>query len=301
MISAPKVDSKRGMEAGKDTGCAICDGRQSEFVFAKGGFDFLRCGACGLVSISPIPSLAEIEAHHDQSYAEGGYATFAGADSIRRTIAESRLAAVKGLAPQGPWLDVGASTGAFVAAAAAAGQQAEGLEISTVAVEHARAQGLDVHQGAVEDFQPERGYALITAFDVVEHLAEPRAFVQRLGEWLLPGGALAITVPSIRSMAARILGRSWFYYAPPDHVHYFDPDTIRRLLEGSALKDVEVRPAFKPLTIDYAAEQLGHFTPALAPLARGIGRILPGRLARYPWPIPVGEIFVTARRELRDA
>lgn len=284
------------MSAGQDGCCAVCGGSQSEFVFEKGGFDFLRCAACGLVSISPIPTLEEIEAHHDQSYADGGYATFAGADSIRSAIAESRLRAVAGLAPEGPWLDVGASTGAFVAAAAGAGSEAEGLEISSVAVEHARAQGLNVHQGAVEDFRPERGYALITAFDVVEHLAEPRAFVQRLGEWLLPGGALAITVPSIRSIAARVLGRSWFYYAPPDHVHYFDPDTIRRLLEGSTLVDVDVRPAYKPLTIDYAAEQLGHFTPALAPLARGLGRILPGRLARYPWPIPVGEVFVTAKR-----
>lgn len=276
--------------------CRVCGGSQTELLFRKGGWDFLRCGACGLVSISPLPTLAEIEAHHDTSYAEGGYATFASAGGIRRAIAESRLAAVRPLAPAGAWLDVGASTGAFVAAASSAGIEAEGLEISSVAVEQARAQGLNVHQGAVEDFRPERSYAVITAFDVVEHLGEPRDFVRRIGEWLMPGGVLAITVPNIASFAARILGRSWFYYAPPDHVHYFDPVTIELLLKESALTGVKISPAYKPLTIDYAAEQLGHFTPALAPLVRGLGRILPRRLADHPWPIPVGEIFVTATR-----
>jgi len=269
-------------------------------VFEKGGWDFLRCGGCGLVSISPLPTLEEIERHHDESYSDGGYATFAAAATVRTAIASSRLDTIEPIAPDGPWLDVGCSTGAFVAEVAARGLDVEGLEISTVAVEHARARGFTVHQGAVEDFVPNRDYAVITAFDVVEHLRDPVDFIRRIQSWLRPGAILAVTVPNMDSFAARAMGRSWFYYAPPDHLHYFSPKTAERLFRSLALEDVSIRPAYKPLTLGYAAEQLAHFTPPLAPLARGLSRILPARLTDYPWPMPLGEIFVTARRASTD-
>jgi 2-polyprenyl-3-methyl-5-hydroxy-6-metoxy-1,4-benzoquinol methylase len=281
--------------------CRLCGSRASTRLFEKHGWAFVRCGRCGLVSLDPLPSAAEIAAHHEQSYARGEYAVFAAADEIRRGIARDRFERARRLAPPGPWLDVGCSTGAFVATAAERGVDAEGLEISSVAVARARANGLNVHEGAVEDFVPTRRYAVITAFDVVEHLREPLAFVRRVGTWLQPDGVLVLAVPNIDSFAARILARHWFYYAPPDHIHYFTPATLRRLLAEGGLDLLDVRPVYKPLTMDYAAEQLAHLTPALAPVARTVARILPRRLGAYAWPLPLGEILASARRSHADA
>ena len=276
--------------------CKLCGERQDEKLFAKQGWDFLRCKSCGLVTIDPIPTASEVESNHDESYADGEYAAFASAQDVRQGIAASRLSAVRPLAPEGPWLDVGASTGAFVGEVAAAGLDAEGLEISRVAVAQAQARGLRVHRSAVEDYRPEREYAVVTAFDLVEHLVDPVPFVRQMSEWLQPGGLMAITVPNIASFAARILGPRWFFYAPPDHIHYFTPTTIRRLLAETSLEQISIQPSYKPLTMDYAAEQLGHFLPALAPVVGGVARILPQRLSGFAWPLPIGEILVTARR-----
>ena len=94
---------------------------------------------------------------------------------------------------------------------------------------------------------------------------------------------------------ARLMGRRWYYHAPPDHVHGFTPETIRRLLETTGWAAVTVRAARKPLTADYVVEQLAHSNPALARIARGTTAIVPRRWRARPWSLPLGEMLVTAR------
>jgi predicted TPR repeat methyltransferase len=239
--------------------------------------------------------MEELQRHHDASYAAGTYAVYAAAEHIRAAIARHRLATVRALAPDGPWLDVGCSTGSFMAEARRVGITIEGLEMSASAVEQARAQGLAAHHGVVETFVPRQRYAMITAFDLVEHLRDPVGFVRTAASWLSPGGVLAIAVPNIASLAARMMRRHWYYYAVPDHLHYFTPSTVRRLLALARLDEITVRPASKPLTLEYAALALTQFNPRLGRLARGVVGCCPRSLRSYLWPLRIGEMTVTAR------
>jgi len=289
------ADAARAEAAERTRGCALCGARDATPLFEKAGWSFVACRACGLVSLDPLPTPAALAAHHETSYRDGGYAGFAAAEAVRTAIAEDRLARLRPLAPGGRWLDVGCSTGAFVAAATAAGLAAEGLEVSSVAVEAARARGLTIHQGAVETFVPAAPLAVVTAFDVIEHLPDPVAFAHRVRPWLEPDGLLALTLPNFASVAARVMGRHWFYDAAPDHVHYFTPSTIRRLLGEAGFVSIAVHAATKPLTLDYATEQLIRMTPVLAPVARALRAVTPRPLGRLLWPLPIGEMLVTAR------
>ena len=116
-----------------------------------------------------------------------------------------------------------------------------------------------------------------------------------MAAWLAPDGLLGLTLPNVESVAARVMGRHWFYYAAPDHVHYFTPSTIGRLLADAGYEQVAVHAASKPLTLDYASEQLARMTPFLAPLARTVRTLTPKGLRRHLWPLPIGEMLVTAR------
>jgi len=275
--------------------CVLCERTRGVRLFAKGGWDFVRCAACGMVSLDPLPSAADIAAHHERSHRDGIYAAFAAAEDARGAVARRRLALLRPLAPPGSWLDVGCSTGAFVAAAVAAGLAAEGVELASAAVVEARARGLTVHHAPIEDFAPGRRWALVTAFDVVEHLRDPVGFVRRAAGWLEPDGLLALTLPDAASPTARLMGRHWFYYAPPDHVHYFTPPTARRLLETAGLRATALRRVTKPLTLDYAFAQLAQFNPHLGGVARAVGRVLPQALRAREWPLPLGEMLALAR------
>ncbi len=286
------------------TACVLCGSCESRVRFVKLERRFLTCRHCGLVWIDPMPSPEVLAAYYESAY-EGRYARFAEAKEIRRWIAEHRMARICEVeghdTGSARWLDVGCATGDFVEAAVAAGASAEGIDAARGAVDAARARGLVVHQARVEDFHPELPYAVITAFDLIEHLLDPRAFVRRLFGWLAPGGRLALTLPDVRSVFPRLLmRRHWFYYWPDEHLFYFDPKTITRLLQEEGFAVERVCRAYKPLTLAYSARNLGAFNATLGGIARALVGVLPASLRGRPIPTYLGEMMVVARRSSGD-
>lgn len=291
--------SKRGSVHGAPAlsrTCRLCESAETRVRFRKGGKDFLRCNACGFLWLDPLPTVDELAAHYRWTYSEGPYTVFAAADDVRSLIARERLATIRTALGDGPCLDVGASTGAFVAAARAAGIDACGIELSATAAQAARDAGLPVENARLEDFEPPSPLAAVTAFDTIEHLLDPAALLDRAHRWLAPGGVLALTLPDIGSPAARVLGKRWYFYAPKDHLHYFDRATIARLLDKHGFRIERIEPAYKPLTLGYLARQIEVFYPTLAPAGRLL-RALPARWLERTIRAPVGEMLVVARRD----
>jgi SAM-dependent methyltransferase len=277
--------------------CLLCGGGDARRLFVKGGKTFLRCRACGLEWLDPMPTSAEIDAYYEWAYREGIYAPYAEADDIRRLIAAHRFEVIQPLARPGRWLDVGCATGHFLEQAAGAGMTAEGLDVSPGAIDRARARGLTAHRARVEEFRPGAPYDTITAFDVIEHLLDPRGFLDRLRGWLAPGGTLVLTLPDVASVYPRLLmRRHWFYYLPSDHLYYFDPRTIRRLLGEQGFGVQRVMRAYKPLTIRYIVPQLRIFNPLLGRVAGAFARALPERLTSRVWRCYIGEMMAVANR-----
>ena len=276
--------------------CTLCGSQRGRVRFAKQGRDFLECLDCGLMRIDPLPSREEIEARYRTAYSSGAYAAFAAAHEARSRIAEHRFARVLEVTRPGRWLDVGCSTGSLLAAVAHAGGSIEGLDISQEAVEIARSAGLCAHQGRVETFEPTRRYEIISAFDVLEHSAEPQRFIERLHGWLQPGGHLILTLPDLRSLYPRFLmRRHWFYFWPDEHLFYFDPSTVTRLLHDAGFEVERITRSHKPMSLDYAASNLARFNGSLGRIARALVERLPGKLASRSFQVYLGEMFVVAR------
>jgi SAM-dependent methyltransferase len=281
--------------------CPVCDLGDTKPLFWKRGYRFVRCAGCGLVRVDPLPSATELAETYERSYRDGAYADFARADDVRLATARARLAAVVAHAPAGPWLDIGCSTGAFLRVAADAGLDAEGIELSETAAAAARRAGLAVTRSAIEDFEPARRFAVVAAFDLLEHLRDPGVLLRRVRPWLLPAGCLVVTVPDVASLPARLMRRHWYFYAPPLHLHYFDRRTIVRLLRRHGFAPVLLGPAPKLLTVDAALDALAPLNPRLHRIARLLAAPLPGGFRRRLWRIPVGELLVVASTHGRAA
>ncbi len=280
-----------------NTPCIICAQTGSRKLFDKGGRDFLRCDGCGLVRVDPMPTADENQHYYDETYREW-YATFHKAGDIRCLIAEHRMDEVASFARPGHWLDVGCAAGQFVALARERGIDAEGLDIAPAAIELAQAQGIPAHLGSVEDFSPGRQYDTITAFDVLEHTIHPTDFLDRVRSWLVPEGTLALTLPDVSSVYPRLIMRKhWFYYLPNDHLHYFDPATVRALLEQRGFRVEKISRAYKLLTGNYVVEQLNIFNPWLGRLAGVFAKMLPRSVLAKPHLYFIGEMMVHARRD----
>ncbi len=248
----------------------------------------VQCQRCGLVYTDPRPDGHDIvetyQAVEDPLYLEereGRVLTF-----------EHHLKPLERITgpPNGrPLLDVGCYTGVFVEIAARHGWDAWGLEPSHWAVEQARARGLHVVQGTLETAElPEGGFDVVTMWDVIEHLTDPRRALQRSHRLLKPGGLLVVHTIDIESPFARLMGARWPWLMEM-HIYYFSRRTLRAMLEECGFRVLSDRPQGRYLRLGYLMSRVG----ALVPLVGRPAEWLVTKLGLRGLGVPVnlGDLF----------
>ena len=220
--------------------CALCGAGPAErLVHEFPPYAVVACEGCGLVFLSPRPTEAAALAlyqdpgYYDSDTAGHGYDEYLEVrQNWIRTFAR-RLRQIRRYKPAGRVLDVGCGPGFFLDAAVDRGYEAWGIDPSVYGVELAR----ERHDGRVRvavletaDFDPE-SFDLVVAGEAFEHVYDPRRFLDAAHRLLKPDGVLAITTPDPTSWLARVSGRGWVSFKIPEHVYYWSPATIRRVLE----------------------------------------------------------------------
>jgi 2-polyprenyl-3-methyl-5-hydroxy-6-metoxy-1,4-benzoquinol methylase len=204
-------------------------------------------------------------------------------------VADRRVALIeKATATRaGSLLDVGSGTGEVLLAAQRRAWRVHGVEPERTAAEMARDRGLDVTVARLEESGlPERSFDVVTAFHVLEHIPDSRAFLRTMRRWARPGGFVAIEVPNFRSVQRRRLREHWSGLRPREHLVHYTPDTLARTLRAVGIEPVMVRsPAYlgPPQTLDHMLTDLvrhGRYRRLVQPFSRL--RAVDGVQARYP-------------------
>lgn len=140
-------------------------------------------------------------------------------------------------------LDVGSATGYFRQAMDELGFEHHGIDLSADAIRLCRETfGFDTWHGSVFDLSGpaakfRRSFTMITLWDTIEHLDDPLAAVKLLGEFLADDGVLVVRTPSLSAFEAEILA-SMYYSFKLDHVRYFSPRSLTRLMHLAGLEQV---------------------------------------------------------------
>jgi SAM-dependent methyltransferase len=71
-------------------------------------------------------------------------------------------------------------------------------------------------------------FDIITAIEVLEHVAEPLEFLKRIRRLLKPGGLFFYTTGNAQPFRDNL--QSWRYVLPEVHVSFFEPETMARAL-----------------------------------------------------------------------
>lgn len=170
----------------------------------------------------------------------------------RRRTARRLLDLLAKHVPSGRLLEVGCGHGLLLDEARRRGYDTEGLELSVDAARHARdALGLSVRETVLEDtaLDGER-YDAVLLIDVLEHLDDPVAALERAGSLLAPGGALVIVTPDPSSLTARVAGARWWGYLPA-HFCLIPRAILRELIRARGLVLAEDVPLVRSFTLGY--------------------------------------------------
>ncbi|MCE7859459.1 MAG: class I SAM-dependent methyltransferase [Chloroflexi bacterium CFX2] len=239
--------------------CPICGPSAS----AVTRYDFnpyrvVACSTCGLNYLSPrltetaILNLYKDEAYYNSNISGQGYDEYMEiSDNWVKTF-RLRLKQIAPYKSSGKALDIGCGPGFFLTAAQRMGFDVYGLDPSDYIVTQAqKTWGDRVKLGLIDSarYAPEI-FDLVVAFDTFEHIYEPKKFLQEIHRILKPGGVLAITTPDPTSALAKVSGKNWVSFKLPEHVFYWSPETIRRIL-GECFEVLEVRRAGQYATLGF--------------------------------------------------
>lgn len=241
--------------------CELCGAPQAERFLAVRDWDsgapeefwLVRCPRCGLLYLNPRPTPTRMAHYYPPGYAS--YRPRAIEDErwkLLRWMRRQRVGQRRRLVEQfsadqpGRLLDVGCSTGIFLADARDHGWAVHGVEPSPDVADYPRRRfGIPVFGGTLEA----AGFAsnwfdAVTLWDVLEHTHQPLATLGEVRRILQPGGVVALSVPNFRSLDRLVFGQFWIGYDAPRHLYVFSTDTLRALLSKAGFEVLCLRAGF---------------------------------------------------------
>lgn len=221
--------------------CWICGG-DATVDTTYSSVPLFRCADCGFL-FAPQRATAELHEIYDDSYFEEypGGESYIADEAQRAYEADRRLRWMAGWVKGGSLLEIGAADGSFLAAAEAAGFAGVGVEPAAGLAARARDQrGLDVRAGFIETVDlPATPFDAVCAWHVIEHISTPHESIRKLRSAIADDGTLFLETPNILSLKARRTGPDWFHLDPENHVAFYTPEQLTRLLADCGFELIE--------------------------------------------------------------
>ena len=137
-------------------------------------------------------------------------------------------------------LDVGAGTGDFLLKAKKSGWDVQGVEPNRDARLLAEGKGIGLSTSLHS--LPNRKYAVITLWHVLEHLPNLEKQIENLVSRLTDKGTLVIAVPNYKSYDAEHYGPYWAAFDVPRHLWHFSKESIQCMFANHGMKVIKVKP-----------------------------------------------------------
>ena len=257
--------------------CLLCGASDASLLFKVNDYGYWSCRGCHLVRLSPRIARTDL----GRFYAEINVRYETNPEPLEQQLKNPTFAyraqRLERFIP-GPvrsFLEVGCGDGNFLAVMRDRGWTVSGAEVSETGARHAEAvHRIEVHPISFDALTLPGRYDAIGLYHVFEHVYEPRAVLRALRPHLRDGGALHVQVPNIRSVDGRLGRAAWQLLATPQHVNFFEPAHLSRLLRDEGFEPLSIEtydPFHSPSCIA---------TTARAALRRIVRRARPGRNPR---------------------
>lgn len=235
--------------------CFRCE-TPGEVLYRVGECAVKQCTDCSQVFVSPKPGEDLLRDMYDNGYGQEIFQLprwrFEAVKAIQSVWAEGRLNLVEEIIgepdrPSGElvvlqsldeetgmpkMLEVGVPLGMlFLAKARERGFEIHGHQYSKpIARLVSEGFGAVIHDGPVEDAGfKDAEYDVVCSWDVIEHVPDPRTFLQAIYDTAKPGAAVAVSCPAFNSIPQKLLKDRWWTLKPGEHIWQFTPDTIEML------------------------------------------------------------------------
>ena len=232
--------------------CPFCAAAATRSAFEKQGFRYAECDECGSLYATPRPTPELLREYVETSEAVAFWSSHfyketaeARREKMFRPRAEriATLADTYGIPPTASCADIGAGYGLFALELTARTRFANILAIEPDAslADICRGHGFRVIDKWVEDVRSgEVDADIATAFEVIEHVFEPLAFLRAAARVVRPGGFLFFSTLAASGYDIQMLWEHSRSVTPPQHLNFPTIAGAERLIARAGLEPIEI-------------------------------------------------------------
>jgi 2-polyprenyl-3-methyl-5-hydroxy-6-metoxy-1,4-benzoquinol methylase len=229
--------------------CPACGYENKNKVFKKYGFTHNRCQKCLTLFCSPRPT--------DEDLVEY-YTKFESALYLREILLKTDIdrKVIQHLSRTSKIIkelkiffndnvlttaDIGAGTGSFSRALKDSNffKKVIAFDFNEECVMTCNRNGIEAYQGSINRIE-DNSIGLLTMNDLVEHLSSPLFFLKKCYSKIISNGMIFITTPNGEGFDFKILNDKTVNITPPEHLNYFNPNSIKILMKRAGFKIVKV-------------------------------------------------------------
>jgi 2-polyprenyl-3-methyl-5-hydroxy-6-metoxy-1,4-benzoquinol methylase len=230
-----------------DVNCPHCVSDKTHSSFNLNGFDHHKCKNCGSVYVSPrLKDECLHTLYSDNYYSEMFTKSMIPFFEKRKEligvnkfnqIAENIISEP----PNNRVLDIGCGVGEVIDVFNDNGWDCEAIELNPVASDWLNQRGIKVFNDTLDNYNSNQEFDVVMAWNVVEHVTNPKDFVKKAFDLLRPGGLFVSEVPHGNSMLVDYCRSSGL-----DPLRILQGEQHIMLYSISAYKELHEIAGFKP-------------------------------------------------------
>jgi 2-polyprenyl-3-methyl-5-hydroxy-6-metoxy-1,4-benzoquinol methylase len=224
--------------------CPSCGSTRRTALFERFGRKVMQCLDCDVGYVDAFPADTN-DVYSHTGYIETQETNYLdNVDYRKKRFAMERLDIIRRHLKQPETgvhlLDVGCGTGWFLEVAQNHGYIVSGLEIGKELAKYtSRKLGVIIHSLSLTELPATERFDVITLFDVLEHVPNPRALLRSVRDHLNPGGIGLLFSPNLDSVGMALLRESSSLVMPAEHLFYFTPSSLRRMIEDTPMDIID--------------------------------------------------------------
>lgn len=231
--------------------CPACNCCESNFLFEKYGIEFVICKACETIYANPRPKPEHLEEYYcnSENYAYWNQYIFPASEAARREkIFKPRVQKVIDICQKyqvctNTILEVGAGFGIFCEEVKKTNvfRRIIGVEPTPDLANTCRKRGIEVIEKPIENVVFENiKIDVIVNFEVIEHLFNPKDFLGKCYQLLVPGGILIITCPNSKGFDIATLAEK-SSAVDNEHLNLFNTESLTLLMQSCQFEVLETQ------------------------------------------------------------
>lgn len=214
--------------------CPLCDSKDFKFLFVKDGFDHILCKSCDMIFTLQV--LDNSKTQHLEEGSEGDsygeYKSKSVIGELDRKKFEIVFEQLKQYDPNIKTIfDFDSQAGTFLDWAKEQGFSVVGHEYHTPLRKIAQGKGHTVLNDNLETISFDKQFDLITSWDYLDHVLNPRKVIANLTKYLKRGGLFFFALNNKDSLSTMILHEHSANFIGPHHTMHYGLPQVKMLMK----------------------------------------------------------------------